>query len=456
MPYRIYFTLFLKIYLFDHNGQLAYEVNNNDNIPMDEKAIFNATVCILGIAIFLIHSIDLALKKGKRSDEKNLLVFFVFTVLHFATYLTFTLLKPRFGSNPFTMGFYTAFYVMNNMEILLLFAYAISFLQPKKIVVRVSSIINFAFFAAIIVLDFANIFGHFFFYADNGNYQRASLMLLSEGYQFIGLAIVFFLAVTDKKASISEKMAFVIYCLIPFVAIIVQNALSGYAIAYLSIVISIEVLFLFANVKKNALIAEQQRINKEAEIRLMMSQIRPHFVYNALSSISTLITINPEEAQTALDNFTEYLRANLNALSDTHLIPFSDELRHIETYLALEKIRFGNRLTVLYDIEERDFLVPPLSIQPLVENAVKHGIMKRVEGGIINFSTYEDNGQYIVKIVDNGLGFDEEAIKKEKGHVGLKNVAYRISSMCEGTMAVHSTPGKGTEVTLTFKKEDKE
>ena len=420
---------------------------------MDQKAVFNMTICILGISVFLIHSIDLWLKKGKRNDEKNLLVFFVFTALHFATYLTFVLIKTVYTSDAFIMGFYTTFYIMNNVELIFLFVYAVSYVGPKKKTLKITTIINLVLFVSFVLLDLANLFGHFFFYAENGAYVRAPLMLLSQGYQFVAFVIVFFLAVMSKNLGRTEKVAFVLYCLLPLIAIVLQNLLPGYAIAYLSIIVSIEILFLFANMRKNAALANEERKTKEAEIRLMISQIQPHFIYNTLSSISTLITIDPDQAQTAIDDFAEYLRTNLSFLSDVRGIPFTDELRHTQTYLSLEKMRFAERLTVVLDIQDNEFTVPPLSIQPLVENAVKHGILQKIEGGTVTIKTYKTETAHVVEIHDDGVGFDVDNVQKGGVHIGLQNVSQRIASMNEGKLEIHSKPGEGTTAIVTFRKE---
>ena len=421
---------------------------------MEPNETFNEAVCIIGIAIFLIHSVDLGIKKKKRPDEKNLLAFFAFTAFHFTVYLLYVLIKPYCNSPAFIMGFYTTFYIMNNLELLFLFAYAVSYIRPKERVKNVLAIANVTLFALFIALDFANLFGHYFFYVNNqGVYTRTGIMPLSQLYQFVTLAMVFILAITAKRLGVIQKWAFAIYCFLPLFGIIIQNALPGYAIAYLTIIISIEILFLFANVRKSALLAEQRRKNKEAEIRLMMSQIQPHFVYNALSSISTLIPLDPEKAQHALDDFTEYLRANLDSLSDDHLIPFANELKHVETYLALEKLRFEDRLNVVYEIEVRDFLVPPLSVQPLVENAVKHGILQKEEGGTVTVRTRLTEEGYEVEIQDDGVGFSVETAGKKGMHIGLQNVKSRVTTMCEGSVTVDSRPGLGTTVTVLFPKE---
>ena len=420
---------------------------------MDNKSIFNATICIMGIAFLLIHTVDILLKKDRRKDENNLLFFVIFTAIHFATYLTFTFIKTYFTSNALIMGFYTTFYIMNNIEVVLLFAYTANYISTSKKIVDVTTIINLSVFGVFVILDITNIFTHIFFYAEDGVYMRANTMFFSQIYQFIGFAIVLILTTFNKKLKPTEKVAFTIYCILPLVAIILQNTFAGYAIAYLSIIISIEILFLFVNVRRNIELANEARRNKEAEVMMMMSQIQPHFIYNTLASISTLIKIDPDKAQKGLDTFTEYLRANLSSLTQSGLIPFSNELKHIETYLELEKMRFDERLTINYDIKVKDFLVPPLSIQPIVENAVKHGILKKIEGGTISIKTFEDNDAYIVQISDDGVGFDFKNLKDNNNvHIGINNVRFRISSMCRGNMDIESEIDKGTLVTVKFYK----
>jgi sensor histidine kinase YesM len=183
----------------------------------------------------------------------------------------------------------------------------------------------------------------------------------------------------------------------------------------------------------------------------MTSQIQPHFIYNTLSAISTLIDINPSEAQKALDEFTSYLRMNFSTLTETKLVPFDDELKHIKTYVNLEKLRFRNRLEVEYDIREHNFSLPPLSIQPLVENAIKHGILKRIEGGKVILKSYQEEEANVVEVIDDGVGFDPESAElKTNKHIGLKNVASRISTMIHGEMNIYSKPNEGTRIVVRF------
>lgn len=421
---------------------------------MSGNSIFNMTVCIIGILILAIHSVNLMIKKEKRPDERILLAFVLFTILHFAVYLTFTLIKVHYTSDAFIMVFYTAFYIMNNIEVFLLFCYAHSYIEiePKKI--KTLSVVNLSLFVLFVALDILNLFTGIFFTASGGAYLRSKTMILSQGYQLIMFAISFLVAATNDKLTAGEKTAFGFYCFLPLIAIVLQNYFKGYAIAYASIIVAIQILFLFLSAQKNAILAREEEKNKESQIKIMLSQIQPHFVYNSLSSISTLISIDPEKAQSALDTFTEYLRHNIAALSETRLIPFEDELKHIKSYVALEELRFGDRVHVTYDIRTTDFYVPPLSVQPLVENAIKHGILKKLEGGNLTIKSYEDADAYVVEVIDDGVGFCMEDIDfTGNKHFGLNNIKYRIEKTCGGELTVSSEPDKGACVTVRFHNE---
>lgn len=419
---------------------------------MENSYIFNATVCIFGILMLGIHTLSIILKKNKRKDEMCLLDFFIFTILHFSIYLAFTFIRMSYSGNGFIIAFYTSFYIMNNIELLLLFRYMKNYTELPNKTCKTLNIINLSSFTIFCILDIINIFTGIFFTAENGVYLRSNTMIISQGYQFIMFTAIFVTAVASKKLNSREKIAFALYCVLPFIAIILQNAFKGYAIAYASIIVAIEVLFVFIGVEKNFQISMQKEKIKDAQINIMLSQIQPHFVYNSLSAISTLITIDPEKAQEALDNFTEYLRRNLSSLTDVKLIPFEDELKHIETYISLEKLRFDDRINVIYDLKTTDFNVPVLSIQPIVENAIKHGILKKVEGGTLKISTYEAEDSYVIVIEDNGVGFNNDDVKKEENHYGIDNIEYRIKNMCNGSLDIKSVINKGTIVTITLKK----
>lgn len=193
---------------------------------------------------------------------------------------------------------------------------------------------------------------------------------------------------------------------------------------------------------------------KEKRMAIMISQIQPHFLFNSLNSIAELCETNPTEAQRATVEFSEYLRGNMSALNKKTVIEFTDELKHLSSYIALEQIRFGDSLKFEYDIRSTQFTIPALTIQPLVENAVKHGIRTTRKSGTVRISTFEDEENHYVTISDDGSGFDSDEIGNDgKEHVGIANVRYRLEVMCGGRLEIDSKKGEGTTVKIILPKE---
>ena len=199
-----------------------------------------------------------------------------------------------------------------------------------------------------------------------------------------------------------------------------------------------------------------QKLEKELEesrIAIMLSQIQPHFIFNVLGTIRGLCRENPEQAWRGLGDFSNYLRGNMNALTNAKFIPFETELRHVEAYLRLEQMRMCENLSIVYDIQEKDFMIPPLTIQPLVENAVKHGILNQSGGGIVMIHSRRENQKIIITVEDNGVGFDAQkpsSVFEKRDHIGLKNVQNRVEKMLSGTLSIHSEAYRGTTVVLEF------
>ena len=201
---------------------------------------------------------------------------------------------------------------------------------------------------------------------------------------------------------------------------------------------------------------ELEKELKENQMSLAISQIQPHFIYNSLNTIYHLCGKDVGMAQQAISDFSDYLRRSLNAADRTTLIPIEEELQHVKMYLNLEKLRFGKRLNVQYHIEQGGFILPALSVQPLVENAVKHGICHIEEGeGTLILTVTEGADYYEVLVEDDGVGFAPGDITDENAHVGIRNVRQRLDIMCHATLEIQSEPGKGTTATIRIPKEKK-
>ena len=206
------------------------------------------------------------------------------------------------------------------------------------------------------------------------------------------------------------------------------------------------------NYRAASLAKELESELAEKRIAIMLSQIKPHFIYNTLGTIEQFCKEDPEKAAGLVNEFSLYLRGNFTELDNTALIPLSKELEHVSHYVSIEKIRFPD-IQIAYDLQADEFLLPPLSVQPLVENAIKHGIMRLESGGTVTIATYETAEAYHVSVSDDGVGFDVEASYDDKKHIGMKNIRGRIEAMCGGTLHVESTEGKGTVATISIPKE---
>ena len=191
---------------------------------------------------------------------------------------------------------------------------------------------------------------------------------------------------------------------------------------------------------------------KESRISIMLSQIQPHFIYNTLGTIERMCLRDPPKAFELVRNFSLYLRGNFSELDSVAPIPFSEEMQHIEYYVNIEKVRFPD-MNIEYNVEAKDFLLPALSVQPLVENAIKHGLMRLESGGKVLIHSYETSAHFCVEVTDDGVGFDTDAPIEEKKHVGLRNIRGRLKAMVNGELIIESEIGKGTKALITIPKE---
>ena len=190
----------------------------------------------------------------------------------------------------------------------------------------------------------------------------------------------------------------------------------------------------------------------ESRISTMMSQIRPHFIYNTLGSIEQLCKLDPPKAADLVHNFAKYLRGNFGELDNPKPILMSQEMEHVHHYISIENVRFPD-MTFTFEMNSEDFHIPALTVQPLVENAIKHGLMKLSKGGTIHVVSYETDENYCISIVDVGVGFDTSVLIDERKHVGLRNIRERLKVMVNGKLEIESTVGVGTKVLVTIPKE---
>ena len=238
--------------------------------------------------------------------------------------------------------------------------------------------------------------------------------------------------------------------------------ISQYVFIILLVVAAVMVLKLIpsninAAAKAKELEVEKVMLNSEltkTRISTMMSQIRPHFIYNTLGSIEQLCELDPKKAGELVHDFSKYLRGNFRELDNPNPIPMSQEMDHVRHYVSIENVRFPD-MTFTFEMNSSDFDIPALTVQPIVENAIKHGLMKLQNGGSIRVETYENETHYCVCVVDDGVGFDTSLLLDERKHVGLRNIRERLKAMVNGSIEIESTVGVGTKVLVTIPKEEK-
>ena len=277
----------------------------------------------------------------------------------------------------------------------------------------------------------------------------------------IGLIALCVLELRREKAFRKEFILFIAInfaVIIDMTGVLYHTYYSGvcYKVTYVVMLI----FFLFYGVKQVLLDHQASTKNEKLKIELeqsrisvMLSQIQPHFLYNSLTSVMDLCDSNPKQAKAAIADFADYLRGNLSSLKTENLISFGTEVEHIEKYLRLEKLRFQDELEVVYDIQARDFMLPALSVQPLVENAVKHGVGRKIGGGTVTIHTTETETEYIVCVTDDGVGFTEgEYADDDSTHVGIENIKKRLDMMINARLEIESKKGIGTKACIFIPK----
>ena len=325
--------------------------------------------------------------------------------------------------------------------ILLLF---ISLLNNKK---------NYRILIGLVMVNAAVFFSAFFsrisFWIEDGHFHRGTLGYTCHIISLIMLSYFFYLTICEVRRIPKKESIFpLLNVVLIFVGIGIDFFLARQQnITYLTIAIVNGSLFYyiwlhlqFVREHEKALIAEQQ-------IQIMMTQMQPHFLYNTLSTIQALCRIDPEKASDTTEKFGIYLQQNLDSINQPELIPIKKELEHTKIYADIEMIRFKN-VRVEYDIKDESFCVPALTVQPLVENAIKHGVRIRKEGVVTVRTKKTDNGHEVV-ISDNGCGFDTtQQLGTDKTHIGIRNVEERVRIMCGGSVSIESRLDEGTTVTI--------
>ena len=254
--------------------------------------------------------------------------------------------------------------------------------------------------------------------------------------------------------SLHQRRIFGLYLGLPILGIVIRQFVGDVYIAALSSNLSVSLFMILSVVEQAEEYRQQELKNEQLKVDILLGQIQPHFLFNVLYVIQEICHIDPEKASDAISEFSKYLRHNMDSLSINSPIPFVDELNHTRHYVSLQQLRFGEALVVKYELGCTEFNMPTLTLQPIVENAVRYGVRKTSTGeGTVIIRTKEYPNHFEVKVIDNGPGFDPNASKNDGiSHMGLNNVRKRLKRICDGKLEIWSELGKGTIVTMILPK----
>ena len=295
-----------------------------------------------------------------------------------------------------------------------------------------------------------SLFSHVCFWISDDNHFRRGPLTYTSHVVCAGLLLyLLYLTLKRKSDRKSSRLFIPVFNILSVVAAFLLDTFVTHTdegVTFTTIATVNSCLFYYIWMHLEFVHDHEKALMAEQRIKIMMSQIQPHFLYNTLSSIQALCLADPEKAFDVTEKLGTYLRQNIDSLDQPQLIPFEKELEHTRVYSEIEMIRFPS-IRIEYDTRDTDFSIPALTVQPLVENAIRHGI-RGVENGIVCVSSKKAGDFYEIMISDNGRGFDVQAAENASGtHIGLHNVKERIEEMCGGTLTIESITGAGTTIT---------
>lgn len=250
-----------------------------------------------------------------------------------------------------------------------------------------------------------------------------------------------------------ETMVLMAMPVLMLAAILLEPIAQGIELRYPCIVLEFLIVYTQHHLELEVKQEIQETTGMKQRMTLATGRMKPHYLYNVLTTIYYLCESAPEKAQSAVGLFSEYLRSTLEAVEKDELVEFSWELAEIRNYLALEKMRFGDRLKVEFDIEYDDFMIPPLTVQPFVENAVDHGIASSENGGTVRIITRKlSDGGAQIRVHDNGVGFDVSELERPDAvQKGIISARERLRREIGADLTITSSEGNETTVMITIR-----
>lgn len=349
------------------------------------------------------------------------------------------------------------YYITSICVIYFFMRYVLEYLTPKTAsgggyVRKIGLFWIVALFTVQIIIYVIRAFIDLKFYSIEFRYSGSFLSLTSQIIPVLCCVFCGILAIICRNELQNQHKGIFsfLYIVVPLLSYVIQIMMPEIEVANAGAVFTLLIILMNIQFDYEIKIRQQDKELTDQRIDIMLSQIQPHFIYNSLGVIYHLCESDPKTARKAVRKFSDFLRGNMESLNAHGPIVFEKELNHAANYLYLEQQRFGDKLQVIFSIKTENFLIPPLTVQPLVENAVQHGILNKKDGGTIIIRTEETDEYAVVIISDNGIGMEKAKEHPSLGnhaHIGIANVRNRLKEMVDGKLEIESS-NCGTTVTI--------
>ncbi|MCR5388173.1 MAG: histidine kinase [Lachnospiraceae bacterium] len=277
---------------------------------------------------------------------------------------------------------------------------------------------------------------------------------LGQAMGYLAVLICLIMLLSHAKEFGRKQLFMYISCfIVPAFFSVIRFLLGGVSFVIISASVMMFIIYIVERVENQKRYLKQKSKLSEAELALMVHQVQPHFMYNIFNSIYYLCDSDPKTAQEAIGEFADYFRANLDSITTSAPVSINKELENVKKYLALEKLRFEDRFTVEYDIDDTDFLITPLTVRQLVENAVKHGVDKTDHTLHITVRVRDYPDRYEIRVEDDGPGYKQGVYAdNERKHIGIENIRRRLELISKATLEISGSENNGTVAVITLKK----
>lgn len=423
------------------------------------SSVVNLIIEVIGVMVSLFSILMLGFGfSHDRTTVRYFLVCFSSLLIYNLSILLLELMNG-FQGNEWGIGMMIAGFLSFFISVLTVYAvsnYLLTILRlPAKLDKRIRLSLTVALVLSAIVLFYGQYAGKIALVDENYRYYEGEWKNI--GFIIVAVFMFFdFLLLVRFRDQITkgQRLAFSTYLGLPLLTILLKPFFPGIYLVAFSSSCSMLVMLVVTLIEQSREYRIQEQRNEQMKVDLMLSQIQPHFLFNALYVIQEICRIDPDTAYLAVGEFSQYLRHNMDSININVPIPFAKELEHTQHYVRLQQLRFGSALDVRYELNCTQFQLPTLTLQPIVENAIRYGIRQKKDGrGTVIVSTDEKSDAYEICVTDNGPGFVPDEVPKDGlAHVGLKNVRERLLRVGGGSLAIETHIGEGTKVTISLPK----